>query len=191
MKKISSQSYPKSILQGLQLGERAFANAISSKIKYAKININCNSLPKPIWIKGDKSDTKSILVDLPENDCPCLYYLEILEGNTREIMDSFKEFKYGKPATDRATPAIKKNIDYTTKTLYVGKVKRDVWSRMRTHLGYYHVGATAGLQLVSWATDIDLILRAHIYGFDPEMKESIGGLELNFAKSLNPLIGRH
>ena len=84
---------------------------------------------------------------------------------------------------------MKKNPPTKTSILYVGKAEKNIGGRIYVHLGYYHAGIH-GLQLVSWAKQINLKLKLHIYSFDMKMCGYISPLELPLARKLNPLIGK-
>lgn len=86
---------------------------------------------------------------------------------------------------------MKKNINLNSKTLYVGKVKGSFWGRLITHLGFYKVNATQGLQLYYWAKHLSLDLKVHIMEFDNNMADTMPIIEYAFAKQLKPLAGRH
>ena len=162
--------------------------------KYTCItDIQCNTLPAPLWLKGTPAPKELDYVwsKLPDNHKPCLYFFEIIAPDTETILNKYKEFRGDETLKHRASAALKKVPPLDTSILYVGKVKDDIGGRMVVHFAYYHVGATAGLQLASWANDINLRLNLHVYSFDENMHDFVSPLEQSFARSLTPLIGKH
>ncbi len=115
----------------------------------------------------------------------------MLETDAKTVLETFRAFKEDEAFSHRATPALKKNIPSDTTILYVGKVKKHFAGRLKQHIGQYHVGATAGLQLNGWARQIGLKIRVHVFAFPPEMQHYVDPLELPFARALRPMIGKH
>lgn len=186
---------PNDVLSLIAKGATAFKDLNENKNYTHKVisNIDCSTLPTPEWKKGKPApeELKYIWEKLPDNSLPCLYFFEILSPDTTTILTSFRKFKATEELKHRASPALKKNPPLNTNVLYAGKVKDDIVGRMVVHFAYYHVGATAGLQLASWAKEISLRLNLHIYSFDIDMHEFVSSLELTFAHSIKPLIGKH
>ena len=184
---------PVAVQDLISLGATIFENASrNDNYRYVSCDINCASLPDPFWKKGESlpDEIHNILVRFPENGLPTLYYFEIIcDVDKRNILRAYKEMKED-AHIERASAALKKNPPMDTNVLYVGKVKNNIQGRLKVHLGYYHNGATSGLQLVCWAKEIGLELRLHAFQFDEEMAPFIGSLELPFSKALNPMIGK-
>lgn len=123
---------------------------------------------------------------------PCIYFFEIVSDiSAQTIIDSISKLE------GRTKPSIKKRYSQESKILYVGKVKKLVWGRLIMHFGLHthknkqEQSMAHGLQLRHWAKPLNLKLRLHIYEFEPEMADYIEILERKFAKSLQPIIGRH
>ena len=121
---------------------------------------------------------------------PSLYWFEIACGTGCDvIIDKLKSYKASPNA--KATPALKKTIDPTSRILYVGKVKGSFWGRLIQHMGFYKVNATQGLQLFYWAKDLCIDLKITVLEFEPEMADIMPIIEYAFAQRLKPIIGRH
>lgn len=121
---------------------------------------------------------------------PTLYWFEIVsETDTKKIIEALNNYK----ATEKpkATPALKLNINYNSKILYVGKVKGIFWGRLIQHLGFFGVPATQGLQLFNWTKDLSLKINVNVLEFENDMAEIMPIIEYAFAKRLQPLIGKH
>lgn len=186
---------PKAVTDTISNGAIAYKNLLDNN-NYTYIcikNIDCVNLPNPEWKKGNPAPKELDYVwsKLPDNSRPCLYFFEIVSPDTVTILEHYKAFKKDENLKHRASAALKKRPPLDSDILYVGKVKDDIGGRMVVHFAYYHVGATAGLQLGSWAVKANLILNLHIYAFDVEMHDFVTPLELHFAHSLRPLIGKH
>lgn len=194
LKKINTDNR-NAIFETIKSGIKAYQKTLNeNKFEHLIFDLDCSKLQKPSW-NNESPIPKSLnyIFDvLPENK-PCLYYFEIIDTDTSKILEAYKAFlkvedKKKKP---RRAAALKKNPPLDSSNLYVGKVKYDIWGRMMVHLGYYHVEATAGLQLVCWAKDVKLKLKIHIYVFEKEMANFVSPLELPLARTLKPLIGKH
>lgn len=121
---------------------------------------------------------------------PVVYWFEIISPTTSEVIRKIiSDYKYSEGA--KSVPALKKKFLKESRVLYVGKVKRNFWGRVIQHLGYYHVKRTQGLQLYHWAKDLGLQVRLHAYEFEPEMEDLVSIFELDFARSLRPITGKH
>jgi len=121
---------------------------------------------------------------------PVVYWFEIISATkAEEVRKAISDYKYSEGA--KSVPALRAKYSKDSKTLYVGKVKRKFWGRVIQHLGYYHVKRTQGLQLYHWAKDIGLKVRLHAYEFEPEMEELVSLFELEFARKLKPITGKH
>jgi hypothetical protein len=121
---------------------------------------------------------------------PVLYWFEISSNHTaKQIIESFRS--YHKQIGSRPTPALKKGVRPDSQCLYVGKAKRYFYGRVIQHLGFEQGGSSQGLQLYHWANDIGLKVKVHAYEFSPSMIELISVMEIELAKQMNPLLGKH
>ncbi len=127
---------------------------------------------------------------LLELNGPVVYWFEI-KSNIKNIDIRERLLKYKENKNSKSTPAMKKNFSETSNCLYVGKVKKGAWGRMIQHLGYYKVQRTQGLQLFHWAKDLDLELEVHLYEFEKEMEDLVSVIEIDLAKKLKPITGKH
>jgi hypothetical protein len=121
---------------------------------------------------------------------PVVYWFEIVSDlNNEKIILELK--KYISLGDCKSVPALKKNIIFNTKALYVGKVKARFQGRLIQHLGYYKVKATQGLQLCYWTKNLSLQFNIHVYEFENDMADLMPIVENALAKELKPLIGKH
>jgi hypothetical protein len=190
---------PEAIRNAIKHGRDAYDYILndSSSVRHYQVEIDCDSLPEPIRKKGEiQGGLEFFWAQLPTkaeeiDKKACLYYFEIVGLDAKTILSSYKSFMEDPNLLERNRHALKKSPPENTTILYVGKVKAGIGGRMMVHLGYYHVGATAGLQLVSWAKGLGLKLRLHVYAFNGGMRDFVDPLELPLARLLNPLIGKH
>lgn len=132
---------------------------------------------------------------------PVLYWFEfddsIVDKNT--IRESFIAYKdplkkqFHHPAY-RYASSYKKDFSKAKNILYVGKVEKGFYQRVKTHLGYATSPYTAGMQLHFWfGKNIDNFgnLTLNFIEFDPKMKDLISILEKKIAWELRPLIGKY
>lgn len=123
---------------------------------------------------------------------PILYWFSIDDKNidANTLRDKYLEFKDLK--STRNSAAYKPFLDIYSKTLYVGKVKKDFHLRLVTHLGYSRNKDTAGMQLFHWYDPEELgnLILNYII-FKEEMSDLITILEMEFARELKPIIGRY
>jgi hypothetical protein len=191
-------SLPESVRKLLSEGPGIFSRALQlPSDQHHVFFVDCAMLPDPnpgkhakAWLDDQKESSvgKLFYNHLPHEKKPCLYRFEIVEGQSTEVIfNAYQQFRQSKPK--RATAAVKKELDFNTNTLYVGKVKENVQVRMVTHTGHYRADTTAGLQLCHWAKDLQLKLKVHIFAFEEEMKPFISSFELEFSKEYKPLIG--
>jgi hypothetical protein len=154
-------------------------------------SINCTDLEDYNLIDIRLSERfKPMFDELKEVTGPCLYWFELVsDTNATEIVSALNGYKVG--IRPKATPALKSNINYSSKILYVGKVKRTFWGRLIQHLGFFKVGATQGLQLFYWGKELNLELKLNIIEFEENMIDVMPIIEYAFAKKLQPLIGKH
>ncbi len=163
-----------------------------------KISINCEDLVE----KEDIQDVKSRKYDLPEslkvsffrpfdlliesiNTRSCLYVFEFQEISAQDVYEAYINIEN----KDRNKSGFKSKPDFDTNVLYVGKVKKDLGSRISTHFGYAHA-KTGGLQLKYWAKKLKLKLTIHLIVCDENIGDFINPLELELTKMLKPLIGK-
>jgi len=191
---MSETQLPEIILQKIQEGHIAYNSIlVNNHFEYMFMDIDCSNLPEPRWNESASFEqVKPLLSKLPANNRPCLYYFEIVEPlKTDIILQAYKSFQANENLKHRASAVLKKNPPLETNTLYVGKIQKHIKGRVQVHLAYYNNGGTAGLQLACWASQIGLKLKLHVYSFEPNMYSFITPLELPFAQSKNPLIGKH
>jgi len=111
---------------------------------------------------------------------PVLYWFELISSlNNEAIREKYIGYrepmkKNFKDKAYRNTSSYKSKYDDNSKTLYVGKVEKDFWGRLVTHLGYAQSIKTAGMQLYHWY-NIDSFgkLKLNYIEFDNNMKDSI------------------
>jgi len=133
---------------------------------------------------------KTMFDELKIANGPTLYWFEIIsETDTLSIITELK--KYKKNINAKSTPALKNNINYDSRILYVGKVKGAFWGRLIQHLGFFKVNATQGLQLFYWTRSLALTIKVNVIEFDIAMADIMPTIELAFAQRLQPLIGKH
>lgn len=187
------------LLKAVEEGERFYKHILSStKYKHCQIDLDCNTLVDP---DEGNSQNHGAAHGVPEkvkisffrefdtfdiNNKPCLYFIE-LRNNPANLVEKFNLAKQEK--TDRNFSAIKKHFPEGSKILYVGKVKNKVGARLSTHFGYAN-GKTGGLQLRSWAKELNLKLTIHFIAFEDNIGNFINPLELEITKVLNPIIGK-
>jgi hypothetical protein len=74
--------------------------------------------------------------------------------------------------------------------LYVGKSEKPINGRIVVHFGYYEK-VVAGLQLVYWGKDINLMVNVHVFEFiNREMNPYLETLEKLFYAQLKHIIGK-
>ena len=132
---------------------------------------------------------KDTFIALREMKGPVLYWFEVMPGyNHAAIVDRLRNYQ----ANDnkRATPAIKKHIDFNSPVLYVGKVKASFYGRVIQHLGFFPNSRTQGLQLFHWMQKEPLVVKLHACEFEPEMSDLVGLLENELAKDTKAARGK-
>jgi hypothetical protein len=164
------------------------ANGVKKELSFT---ISCRDLDDFNRDDIRQSDKfKQIFNQLKDVNGPTLYWFEIIsETDTKKVINALANYKAS--ANSKATPALKTKINYDSKTLYVGKVKRKFWGRLIQHLGFFKVDATQGLQLFYWAKDLSLDLKINILEFDNNMADIMPVVEYTFAKRFQPLVGKH
>lgn len=136
---------------------------------------------------------KNIFSDLKKiKKRPILYWFSIDEKtiNATTLRNKYKEFKDLKPK--RSSASYKVALDSNSKTLYVGKVKKDFHLRLVTHLGYSKNESTAGMQLFHWYNPEEFgNITLNYIAFNEDMNDLITILEMELARELKPIIGRY
>lgn len=113
---------------------------------------------------------------------PCLYFFEILSGDTKEFLETYKRLEL------KNKSAIKKTVDYQTKCLYVGRSLNGIIHRLKVHFGYKNTTENS-LQLLHWAKPLDMKLQIHLYFFPKELGFLLPLYERKVNRELKPLIG--
>lgn len=168
--------------------EQVRTNGLKNELSFI---IKCSDLENFNYVDIRQSvKYKPIFDQLITASGPTLYWFEVISNTeTKNIFEALNKYK----ATEKpkATPALKKTIDHSSRILYVGKVKGAFGGRLIQHLGFFKVNATQGLQLFHWAKDLSLDLKVNVLEFDHNMADIMPIIEYAFAKKLNPLIGKH
>lgn len=154
--------------------------------RYFEISVACNKLLKPNFDKTESERLKEFETFLeklePFKNLPCLYVFEVVKGDSKEIVNTFKNLNLNNKA------AVRKNIDFQSKTLYVGKSKNSIQHRMKVHFGYKNTTEN-GLQLLHWIKPLQVELKLHVYCFTNEIDFLLPMYEKQFNENLKPLIG--
>lgn len=168
--------------------EHICVNGVKSEFSF---DFSCNDLEDFNHVDIRQSTKfKAIFDSLKEVKGPVLYWFEIIsQTDSKKIIDSLNCYKTSEKP--KATPALKRTINYDSKILYVGKVKGIFWGRLIQHLGFFKVNATQGLQLFYWTKDLSLDLKINILEFENNMADIMPVFECAFAKRLQPLLGKH
>jgi hypothetical protein len=138
-------------------------------------------------------EQQKVFLPLKENKKnPILYWFTIDDKKTNaiELRKKYIEFKQTK--STRASASYKPYVAENSKTLYVGKVKKDFHLRLVTHLGYSKNERTAGMQLFHWFNpEVFGNLSLNYIVFNEEMSDLITILEMELARELKPIIGKY
>ena len=122
---------------------------------------------------------------------PVVYVFEIISAHSSETVRAAAR-SYDGP---RAMPAFRKEskTDYTSRVLYVGKVKMKAGflARVIQHLGFWGTEKTQGMQLCHYACGLDLKLELTVFEFEADMADLLPLLEKAVASQLKPLLGKH
>ena len=179
--------YARSLTEQLQqLSPADFSNVKS-------LEIDCALLP----IRGEEGDCRehaqmsTFFSELQKDqEKPVLYWFEIVSGHNAEMMHAI--IPTLNKLIDRSVPAFRKNlVNVNSRILYVGKVKSKIVDRMVVHFGYGKNNQTQGLQLCHWANKEGLKLRLNYIPLPMFMAELAGLFELQLAKELMPVFGKH
>lgn len=169
----------------------ALQNIDEKKVKYFSFDLQCDGLEDFNHVDIRQSDThKTLFAQLSQMTGPVLYWFEITSDiENSEIREAIENYKA--KVDCKTAPALKKGYSLSSKCLYVGKVRQKFWGRIIQHLGYYKQRKTQGLQLFYWAKGLGLDITIHAYEFDKDMADLVSILELEFARELEPIIGKH
>ena len=156
----------------------------------------------PNFLPLDKSSHLKEQLNLLQNvKGPVLYWFEFEKAVDKNNLLRETYFNYKNTIAQtkdlsnyRNTSSYKKVFCEDSNVLYVGKVEKDFYQRIKTHLGFATSPKTAGMQLHHWyAQNIkefgDLTL--HYIVFDSTMIDLIAVMEKDVAKEFKPLIGRY
>ena len=129
----------------------------------------------------------------------CIYWFETEKvescNNLQKLLNDQREMLISKK---RTVPV--KNVNTDSNVLYVGvrrggQTKKHEMShlagRIKTHLGYYDIGSTQGLQLAYWARNIDCQVNLKVVQFEGLSNEYLNTVEKILAFKLKPLCGKH
>ena len=115
---------------------------------------------------------------------PCVYFIEIVEGNTNQMRKAYEQLNFTNKSALR-----KENTKICgTKCLYVGKSQKTIIHRLKVHFGYKNTTEN-GFQLLHWAKPLDVKLKIHIYCFPEELGFLLPLYERELNKEMKPLIG--
>ena len=132
----------------------------------------------------------SNLIELKKR--PILYWFSIDEKISNAIYIREKYIEYKNLNSKRNCASYKTGLDSNSKTLYVGKVKKDFHLRLVTHLGYSKNENTAGMQLFHWYNPLEYgNITLNYIVFNEEMSDLITILEMELARELKPIIGKY
>ena len=122
---------------------------------------------------------------------PVVYVFEINSAHSSETVRAAAR-SYDGP---RTIPAFRNEskIDYTSRVLYVGKVKvkSGFLARVIQHLGFWSAEKTQGMQLCHYARGLNLKLALTVLEFETDMADLLPLLEKAVASQLKPLLGKH
>ncbi len=183
-------------------------NTIQKQISLLQNNLNRLPLAKQIIIDKsflneeyktpnsfNNSEThRELYNNLKTLKCPVLYWFELDKNkvDVDSIIADFKNFKENNKGRDSSAFPFTKDFSDRLKILYLGKVKKDFHLRLVNHLGYSTNPNTVGLQLAHWFdTGKYGNLTLNYITLNKEMEQLISVLEIELAKELKPLIGKH
>jgi hypothetical protein len=188
------------------LGKQIF-DISESNYKYETFVIETNKLPLPK--EEGNIRTHSVLnllfqFLLDNKSMPMIYWFEITEGNPIDLRNQY--IKYSEKQKNEAKKQVEKDkreymvVPAFTKTpknpqskiLYVGKVKKDMYGRIVSHLGYHHSSPdTQGLQIARLTHGLNIKLNLHIVILPAILADLTGYIEHQIANKINPLLGKH
>jgi hypothetical protein len=113
------------------------------------------------------------------------------DNSKMEYKKGEEHFLNNKLINRRAFSACKSKHDLNTKTLYVGKVEKNIWGRLAVHAGWGSSPKTAGMQLRFWY-DFKKYgnLTFNYIVLHNDLKYFVEVLEKELRNELNPLIGK-
>ncbi len=128
--------------------------------------------------------------DLMALQGPVLYWIEVTSDHSAEelraVMEGYKRQHGARPA-----PALTRSYKADSRCLYVGKAKRSFYGRVIQHLGFEQSGKSQGIQLYHWANNMGLKVKVHGFELEPAMIELVSVMEIEFAKHMKPIFGKH
>lgn len=180
---------------------KTFTEQTIKSLEYINVNgaveycfdLDCSDLDDYNKVKInvlEYSKTKPFYDRLKKITGPVLYWFEIKSDIDSDLVVNALK-KFAKENHNRTTPFVKEKINLGSKILYVGKVKRSFYGRVMQHLGYHKAAKTQGLQLYYWGKPLSLRLKLHAIEFKVDMVDIMPAVEQYFAKTLNPLVGKH
>ncbi|SEA15791.1 hypothetical protein SAMN05660909_01002 [Chitinophaga terrae (ex Kim and Jung 2007)] len=120
---------------------------------------------------------------------PVIYWIEVISDNEiKEILNAAETFKI---TNRRHVPAIRKKVSYHSRILYVGKVEKDIFVRVMTHMGFHRSHKTQGLQMYHWGKQIGLRVRFNLMQLHGGCESILPVLEKALAQKMQPIIGKH
>lgn len=174
---------------------RSFSSLLNSTLKIHEFEIDCKLLHARFMTNDirESEEFKTLFSTLLKDlNGPVVYWFEVIsDTSVHDIHNSIKIYK-GK--FERPVPALRRSVpaDFNSKILYVGKVKAGFWGRLITHMGFLAgIGQTQGLQLQSWAKEMDLILRLNVLPLNRELADYLTVIESALAKYMKPIVGKH
>ena len=170
-----------------------------NKIEINQLHIDNSFFDEKYRSTVNITEDLKIFNDLLKIKKPVLYWFEFesSEEKTLLIRNKYENYRNNIKLdylniNYRNTSSFKSKYQNTSKTLYVGKVEKDFWGRLVTHLGYNKTPKTAGMQLHYWYRIEDFgDLNLYYIEFDDSMKYLISIIEKQLALYLNPLIGKY
>jgi hypothetical protein len=91
-----SNSLPDIITKSINDGIIAMQNVVdNNSYCYNKFDLDCSALPEPVWRKGEDipKSISHFFTQLPDKKKPCLYYYEILNLSTEEILEAYRNYR--------------------------------------------------------------------------------------------------
>lgn len=172
------------ISQKTALMQEALAGFSGPAIISFSLNLNHLELPKgKSQEEENRKSYETIALQLSDaQNKPCIYLFEILTGNPEQIMENFNK------SSLKNKSGIKKQVDFETRCLYIGKSESNITHRIKVHLGYRDT-TEKGLQLLHWAKELEVSFQLHVIVFNPGMEELLYAYEKKLAQMHKPLIG--
>jgi len=171
---------------------KTIANSISEITfkNWYTFSFDCSYLPviaagENCW---DEPAIEDIFYTIQRFKQPVLYWFTICSHHDSKWV--YDRVLTARKAVHRKFPAL---YEYAgdTNVLYVGKVNRDLASRMITHFGYDERPDQQGLQLFHWARNMGLKLELNCILLPQECKNLTYFFESQLSQELKPLIGKY